>query len=191
MQLLSEFEIQYLSPVHHNYPAWPGGERWLQLYQASTNTQVVITKGLSNGENRICEIYLETNDEINAERFSNSWQANLVYELGKILPNVPDFAQRMEKNKYLTVQIEVEGVPPEWSLEDENGNIGLFIGLQNTFINEFFKPSIPLNIKLMRPQELLYSIQNDYSGRLQLAELYLQKGDATISNLERGGVMHY
>jgi hypothetical protein len=189
MQLVSEFEIQYLSPIHHAYPAWPGGERWLQLYQTDANTQIVITKGLSNGEEHLYEIYLETDEEISPEDFSNSWQANLVYEMGKIVPNVNDMSQRMEKNSYLSVQVDMDGAPPEWSLEDKNGNIGLFMGLQNPLIKDFANPSIPLNIKLMRPQELLYSIKNDYTGRLKLAELYLQQGNATISNLERESVL--
>jgi len=189
MQLLQEFQIEYLSPVHHGYPTWPGGERWLQLYNTAENLQVVVTKGLSNGKNHPYEIYLETDDTIDPDDFSSSWQANLVYELGKIVPNVPNLAERMEKNSYLTVQVDMDGAPPEWSLNDEKGNIGLFMGLGNSQVNEFIKPSIPLNIKLMRPRELLYSIQNDHAGRLKLAELYVQQGNATISNLERESVL--
>ena len=189
MQLLTEFEIQYLNPFHHGYPAWPGGERWLQLYQANGSSQIVFTKGLSDGKEHPYEVYLETDDAIDVESFSSSWQANLVYELGKIIPNVNNLAQRMEKNSYLTVQVDIDGAPPEWSLNDKNGNIGLFMGLQNTVVNELIKPAIPLNIKLMRPNELLFSIQNDYAGRLKLAELYLQQGNATISNLERESIL--
>jgi hypothetical protein len=189
MHLLSEFEIQYLSPIHHSYPAWPGGERWLQLYQTDTNTQVVITKGLNDGESHPYEIYLETNDEIATENFSNSWQANLVYEFGKIVPNVHDLAERIKQYKYLVVQIEMDGAPPEWSIEDANGNIGLFIGLYNPLMGEFTKAFIPLSIKLMRPQELLYTIKNGEAGRHQLAALYLQKNHPVISNLERESVV--
>lgn len=188
IQLLTDFEIQYLSPDHADYTAWPGGARWLKLYQAGSNTQIVITKGLSDGKDHLYEIYLETDDEIDLENFSSSWQTNLVYELGKIVPNVNNLAERMEKNKYLSVQVEIEGAPPKWSLKDTNGNIGLFVGLQDPGISELVKPAIPLNIKLMRPQELLYCINED-SGRLKLAELYLQQGNATISNLERESVI--
>lgn len=189
IQLLSEFEIQYLSPIHHGYPAWPGGERWLQLYQPNENSQIVVTKGLSDGGNHPFEIYLESDDFTDAENFSSSWQANLVYELGKIVPNVPDLVQRMEKNSYLTIQVDMDGAPPEWSFDDPNGNIGLFMGLQNPLVNEIVQPSIPLNIKLMRPAELSYGIQNGYEGRLKLAQLYMQQGNATISNLERESVV--
>lgn len=189
IQLLSEFEIEYLSPIHHGYPAWPGGDRWLQLYQPNGNSQIVITKGLSDGGNHPFEIYLESDDLIDEESFSSSWQANLIYELGKIVPNVHDLAQRMEKNSYLTVQVNMDGAPPEWSLDDPNGNIGLFMGLQNPLAKEIIQHSIPLNIKLMRPAELLHGIQNGNEGRLTLAQLYIQQGNATISNLERESVV--
>jgi hypothetical protein len=189
MQLVTEFEIQYLSPLHPSYPAWPGGERWLKLYQRDENTQIIITKGLSDGADHPFEIYAETDDQTDADSFSSSWQANLVYELGKIVPNVHDLIQRMETNKYLTVQVEIDGAPPEWSLEDANGNIGLFIGLNNPFMNEFAKTFIPLNLKLMRPQELMYSIEKGNVGRLQLAQLYLQQGNVTNSNLERESIV--
>lgn len=189
IQLLSEFEIQYLSPIHHGYPAWPGGGRWLQLYQPNSNSQIVSTKGLSDGNKHPYEIYLETDDLIDVDSFSSSWQANLVYELGKIVPNVPDLAERMEKNTFLTVQVHMDGAPPEWSLDDPNGNIGLFMGLQNPLAKEIIQPSIPLNIKLMRPAELLYAIQNGYEGRIKLAELFMQQGNATKSNLTRESVV--
>lgn len=189
IQLLTEFEIQHLSPFHHGYPAWPGGERWLQLYQNNGNSQIVISKGLSNGNAHPYEIYLQTDEAMDEESFSSSWQANLVYEMGKIIPNVNNLTERMEKNTYLTVQVDMDGAPPEWSLDDKNGNIGLFMGLQNSAITEFAKPFIPLNIKLMRPRELSYSIQHDYAGRLKLAELYLQQGNATLSSLERESVL--
>jgi hypothetical protein len=189
MELVSEFEIPYLSPVHHGYPAWPGGERRLQLYQANASAQVVLTRGLSNGNDHPFEIYLETDDLTDVESFGSSWHANLVYELGRIIPNVNDLAKRLDINRYLTVQIEIEGAPPEWSFESEDGNIGLFLGLDNAALTQFIKPSIPLNLKLMRPRELQYSIEKGQEGRLKLASLYLQQGNATISNLERASVV--
>jgi hypothetical protein len=189
MELLTEFEIQHLNPVHHGYPAWPGGERWLQLYQTNSNTQVVVTKGLSDGSGQPYEVYLETDDLISQQTFSSSWQANLIYELGKIIPNVMDFAERIEKSTFLSVQIQIDGAPPDWSLDDENGNIGLFIGLQKPLQMNLPEYSLPLNVKLMRPKELLYSIDNASAGRLELAERYLEQGIVTGSNLQRKSVI--
>ncbi|TAD85933.1 MAG: hypothetical protein EAY75_09910 [Bacteroidetes bacterium] len=189
MELLTEFEIQHLNPVHHGYPAWPGGERWLQLYQTDASTQVVVTKGLSDGSGQPYEVYLETDDLISQPTFSSSWQANLIYELGKIIPNVMDFAERIEKSTFLSVQIQIDGAPQDWSLDDENGNIGLFIGLQKPLQMNLPEYSLPLNVKLMRPKELLYSIENGSAGRLELAERYLEQGIVTVSNSQRKSVI--
>jgi len=187
MQLLTEFQIQYLSPIHYDYPAWPGGERWLQLYETAEGTQIVFTKGLSNGDDFLFEIYLESDELIIPEDFGSSWQANLVYETGRVLPRIPDFTTRLKINTYLSLQIDMDGAPEEWSLNSPDGNIGLFMGLPSIKLSDL--QFLPLNIKLMRPQELSYSIQNDKDGRIKLAELYMKQGDSTISNLERESVV--
>jgi hypothetical protein len=87
----------------------------------------------------------------------------------------------------------MDGAPPEWSLNSKDGNIGLFIGLppnlpDNVFDENTFKL---LNIKLMRPSELLYCIENDNNkeGRVKLAELYVQQEKPTVTNLEREAVV--
>lgn len=189
MKLITEFEIQYLSPIHQGYPSWPGGERWLQLYWVDTDTQAVFTKGLNNGNNMPFEIYLQSDELLDAQDFSSSWQCNLVYETGKIMPRVTDLAHRLEKNVYLTLQIVIDGAPPDWSLDDENGNIGLFLGLHNPIVDGLVLPPVPLNIKLMRPAELSYCLQNGNEGRMHLAELYKKQGNATISGLQRASVL--
>ncbi|MBX2925558.1 MAG: hypothetical protein KF746_25395 [Chitinophagaceae bacterium] len=77
----------------------------------------------------------------------------------------------------------MEGGPEEWSLNSPDGNTGLFMGLSS----EAFKGSTfsPLNIILMRPDELLYAIEKEKAGRMELAALYVQQGKSTISNLEK------
>ncbi len=186
-RLITEFEIAYLSPIHHDYPAWPGGERWLQLYETAQGTQIVFTKGLSDGEENNYEVFLETDDLISPEDFGSSWQANLVYETGKVLPRVNNLGDRIKTNKFLTLQIDIDGAPEEWSLESPDGNIGLFLSIPTLDSSDF--DFIPLNIKLMRPKELLYAVQNDNEGRKELAELYARQGKLKISNLERDSVI--
>ena len=187
MMLQAEFQIDYLNPVHINYPSWPGGERWLQLYKSTTGTQIVNSKGLSDTVDFAYEIYLETNDLMNPEDFGSSWQANLVYEAGRVFPRVNNLKSRLETNTYLTLQIDIEGAPSEWSLNNPNGNIGLFVGLPSKDLNDF--SFFPLNIKLMRPTDLIYAIENDLEGRLRLASLYTEQGNPTISALERESVV--
>jgi hypothetical protein len=182
------FEIPYLHPNHHGYPAWAGGDRYLKLLNTNWNTQIVFTQGLSSADGSSpFEIYLETIDD--TDPFSSSWQANLVYEMGKILPNVKDMTQRMDKYKYLSVQIIMEGAPGDWSIASNDGNIGLFLGLPNTNLSDFRPGFTPLNIKLMRPSELQYVIDNGAEGRLKLGELYLKQGDATLSYMDRQPIL--
>jgi hypothetical protein len=189
MQLLSEFPIHNLTPAHQDYPDWPGGERWLQLYQSGASTQVVITKGLSDGESSPFELYLQTDELIAAEQFRTSWQASLVYALGRIIPDVKQLPDWIGKYTYLTVQVQMDKAPKEWSKENKNGNVGVFIGLKNPAVNESFKSFTALNVKLMRPEELAYCIEHANEGRMKMAEWYGAQGKKTISNLQRPGVV--
>ena len=43
---------------------------------------------------------------------------------------------------------------------------------------------LPINIKLMRPDELLYCLDKAAQGREEIAELYKQQGQATLSCLD-------
>jgi hypothetical protein len=187
--LISRFEIDPLNPVHNNYPLWPAEKRVLKLYRTDGGTFVVITKGLAEKVACPYEVYLETDEEMSAQDFSSSWQTNLVYETGKIIPRVQNFREKIEAHRYLSLQIDMEGAPDEWSLQHENGNIGLFIGMDNPSITELTGEAVPLNIKLMRPQELLFSIEHGEQGRHQLAELYHKQRNATLSSLERISVI--
>ncbi len=188
-QIIDEFEIQYLSPIHHGYPKWKGGERWLRLLRANCGNNIVFTQGLSSREEpKGYEVYLETTEPIDA--FSQSWQANLVYEVGKIIPNVHGLESRLQEQEFLSVQIVMDGAPGDWSLNDPNGNIGLFLGLQNPQLKSFKPPHFtPLNIKLLRPSELLFAINNGKEGRKKLAELIRNQGDVAVSSLDRIAVV--
>jgi hypothetical protein len=184
--LLEEFEIQYLSPIHHDYPQW-AEERYLQLWHTHWNTYMICTQGLyKEGDNFSLglELFLETIEK--PDGFSSSWQANIVYEVGKLLPKVPDLKQRFETYKYLSVQIAMEGAPEEWSLP-ENDNIGVLLGIEH---EEFQRRNIkfpfrPLNCKLLRPAETKMIKKLNAKGREKLVNFFNQKGNATISSLDR------
>lgn len=187
--IADEFEIAHLHPLHHNYPSWKGGTRWLKLLRTNWGNEIVFTQGLaSTQEKNGHEIYLETSEPIAS--FSDSWQANLVYEVGKIIPNVADLDARLTKFKYLSLQINIEGAPRDWSLEHPNGNIGLLLGLPNSRLASF-RPAYftPVNIKLLRPAEMLYIINNGAEGRNKVAELIAAQGDVAVSSLDRPSVV--
>lgn len=132
-ELLEKFEIQHLDPVHHGYPQW-AGDRYLQLWHTHWNTYIVCTRGLYEAGNTLSvgfELYFETAEQ--PEPFDESWQVNIVYEVGKILPKVTDLKQRFEASKYLSVKIAVEGAPEDWRLDGQDF-IGVMLGIEH---NEF------------------------------------------------------
>jgi hypothetical protein len=186
--IADEFEIQHLHPDHHNYPQWKGGERWLRLLKTNWGTHIVFTEGLSSNENKGYELYLESTDEI--ETFSSSWQANLIYEMGKIIPNVNDLGTRLQNSKFLSVQVSIDGAPEEWSLDHPNGNIGILLGLHSEHLSNFQPPYFtPLNVKLLRPAEMQYIINNGAEGRIHVANILTRQGNATSSSMDRSAVV--
>lgn len=186
--LVEEFEIPYLHPFHTHYPAWPGGERWLQWYKSTWGTNIIITRGLSNpGKGFEFEAYLETTDVITD--FGSSWQANIVYEIGSIIPNVPDLEKRLTAVTYMSVQSHMSDFPEGWSIDDPKGNVGLFVGLQNPRLHAALKQFTPLNVKLLRAEELKYIISNGQKGRMELAELFKKESMPTASSINRKPVV--
>lgn len=186
---IASFELAYLNPIHHGYPQWPG-ERWLDLYRSPAGTWIVLTNGMSNGADRPFEVYLETDDPMDPDSFSSAWQTNLVYEIGKLLPKVTDLPERLIAQETLSVQIAMDGAPEEWSIPNVEDNVGLFIQQDNTRIQGLLKEgSRGLNIKLLRPNEVLYCASKGKEGRQQLLQLLIAQGGPTISNLERKSVI--
>jgi hypothetical protein len=83
----------------------------------------------------------------------------------------------------------MDGAPEEWSVDHPDGNIGMFIGLDNTHMNNDNLDFLPINVKLMRPDELLYCLDKAAQGREEIAELYKQQGQTTLSYLDRASVL--
>lgn len=186
--ITESFEIEYMNPYHHGYPAWPGGERHLKLLKTNWGTELIFTEGLASADRSpASELYLETNEEV--DPFDSSWQANLVYEAGRIIPNVTDLHKRFAENTCLTLQVAMDGAPDEWSLDHADGNIGLFLGLVSEQLASATFPFVPVNIKLMRPDELNYVLKNGAEARIRLAALYAQQGGKTLSFMGRASVV--
>lgn len=80
----------------------------------------------------------------------------------------------------------MEGAP-EWSLDNPNGNIGIFIGLKNELINN--KDFKNISIKLMRPAELEYILNNGEASKEKLSKLYCEEEIPTNSSMSRKSVL--
>lgn len=179
--LLETHQLPETNPFDPEYPSWGTEERSINLLKSNWNTYIVFTDGYAYDNNNV-EFFIESSEEI--EDFDSSWQKNLVYETCRNMVYIDDLDEVLEETEFLILQLDMDGAPEEWSYEHKDGNIGLFIGLQNEKLP--FEDDIKaLNIKLMRPSELKYAIDNGVEARKELAELYKTKGIGTLSSMTR------
>lgn len=181
---IENFQIPLDNIFDPEYPDWGADDRGVKLYKTENKTNIIMTYGFNNEYNKF-EVYIESSDEV--EDLPESWQKNLLYEVCRTIPEIEDFEESIDEFRYFVIQLHMEGAPEQWSLSSPNGNIGIFIGLENEkFKSEEFKI---VNIKLMRPKELEYAIVNGEKGKKELAELYAKENIPTDSSMRRKPVM--
>lgn len=137
-------------------------------------------------------MFLETDEDIST--IKSSWVANTLLEISRVVVNHGDVKSKLRQLKYMTVQLDMDGAPDEWSLPHKDGNIGVFLGLTAHSLEQTIslqKTSFaPVFVKLMRPAELSYALEHDAVGREKLAQLYRNsEGLEHISNLSRHSVI--
>lgn len=186
-EVLETHKLPEVNPFDPDYPSWGTEERSLNFLKTKGDTFAVFTDGYAVEGNNV-EFYIESSDPI--EDFDSSWQKNLVYETGRNIVYLDDLDEVLEETEFLVLQLDMDGAPGEWSLDNPNGNIGLFIGLDNKedYARDFHPEFKALNIKLMRPAELQYAIDKGIEGRRELAELYIKQGNSTYSSMGRSSV---
>jgi len=181
---LEDFQIPLDNIFDPDYPDWGSDERGVKLYKTEKNTNLITTYGFNNEYDNF-EVYIESSDSV--EDLAQSWQKNLLYEVCRTIPEIEDFAAVIDEVKYFVIQLDMDGAPDAWSLENVHGNIGLFLGLENPkYLGENHKI---INIKLMRPKELQYVIQKGELGKKNLAELYYKEDIPTNSSMSRKSVI--
>ncbi len=177
-------QLPEVNPFDPEYPSWGNENRSINLLKKNDGGYIVFTDGYAVEGNNV-EFFIETNEEI--DDFDGSWQKNLVYETGRSMVYIDDLDEVLSERPHLVLQLDMDGAPSEWSLENPNGNIGLFISIAD--FNEFKSDFKLLNIKLMRPNELQYAIDNGEQGREKLAKLYEKQGVKHISSMTRISVL--
>ena len=181
---LESIELPLDNIFDPDYPDWGADDRGFKLYSTEKNTKVIMTYGFNNEYSNF-EMYIESSDSV--EDLAQSWQKNLLYEVCRTIPEIEDFEDLISELKYFVIQLHMDGAPEEWSLNNVNGNIGIFIGLENKGLQvEDLKI---INIKLMRPKELQYAIENSENGKNSLAKLYLEQKVGTDSSMKRKSVI--
>lgn len=181
---LETFEIPLDNVFDEEYPDWGADNRGMILYNTENNTKLIMTYGFNNEYNNF-EMYIESSDGV--EDLANSWQKNLLYEVCRTVPEIEEFEESIEELNCFVLQLHMEGAPKEWSLSHPNGNIGIFVGLKNKGMNS--KDCKLVSIKLMRPEELQYVLNNGENGKKHLAELYTKEKNSTDSNMSRKSVI--
>ena len=181
---IESFQIPLENIFDPDYPDWGSDERGVKLYKTEKNTNLITTFGFNNEYDNF-EVYIESSDEV--EDLADCWQKNLLYEVCRTVPEIEDFAGVIDEVNYFIIQLHMEGAPEAWSLANPNGNIGMFIGLENIRLTgEGYKI---INIKLMRPKELEYAIIHGVEGKKKLAELYYKENIPTDSSMSRKSVI--
>ncbi len=184
------------------HPAWPGDERRFLLLHTHQKTSLAFTDGLSDVsesdvryENRNgleIELFLETNEHL--EDIKNGWALGILLQVSRVAVNHGFLKEEISQRKFMTVQLDMDGAPPEWSLQHPDGNVGVFLSIARPGMPaeiELQKTSFsPVCVKLMRPAELRYALDHGAAGRERLAELYATPaGSGHISSLTRPSVI--
>ena len=183
-EIINKIEVPLDNVFDMDYPEWGADDRGFLQYKTIKNTNLITTYGFNN-EFTNFELYIESEDEI--EDFEQSWQKNLLYEVCRTIPEIEDFEELIEETHFFVIQLHMEGAPYEWSLDNPNGNIGIFIGLKNELINN--KDFKNISIKLMRPAELEYILNNGEASKEKLSKLYYEEEIPTNSSMSRKSVL--
>ncbi len=182
--ILESHQLPEMNPFDPDYPSWGNEDRTINLLKTKKDTHIICTNGFACEGNNV-EFFIETNEGI--DDFDMSWQKNLVYETGRSMVYLDDLDEVLKETPYLILQLHMDGAPSEWSLNNSNGNIGLFISIAK--FDKFFNDFKCLNIKLMRPAELQFAIDNGAKGREKLNQLYEEQGLKNISSMTRKSVL--
>jgi len=188
-------------------PAFMGGPRWPSLRRAFITvrrplTTIVATEGMSdpfndpdpnppNGSHNGfgMEFYVESPG--NLVNTKSSWQFDLVYQISLQAAHRGNLRSLLKNYGYLTTELYDVRVPQEF--QNAEGRTGVFIGLRSDTVPSQAALSLEtidvVNLKLLTRKELEYAAQNGKEGRDRLAELFMQQGNPTYSDLRRTSVV--
>lgn len=201
-RIVSEEKLLPFSQPGIFHPAWPGDERRFLLVHTHQETSLAFTDGLSdlsdsdvryeNKNGLEIELFLETSERL--EDIKSGWALALLLQVSRVAVNHGLLKEEITQRKFMTVQLDMDGAPPEWSLQHPDGNVGVFLSVARPGMQDEIKLQktsfSPICVKLMRPAELRYALDHGAVGREKLAELYsTPAGLGHISSLTRPSVI--
>ncbi len=201
-RIVSEEKLLPFSQPGIFHPAWPGDERRFLLVHTHQETSLALTDGLSdlsasdvryeNKNGLEIELFLETSERF--EDIKSGWALGILLQVSRVAVNHGFLKEEISKRKFMTIQLDMDGAPPEWSLQHQDGNVGVFLSIARPGMPNEIKLQktsfSPVCVKLMRPAELQYALDHGAVGREKLAELYSTPvGLGHVSSLTRPSVI--
>jgi Lon protease-like protein len=192
---------QVIAPIMN--PGLTGGPRWPALRQALAiyhrqNSTVVVSDGLSDpfddgrsGPGCGLEIFIEVDEKFDSS--DRHWSIGLLYELSQEIAYKHEaFLASLDGGSDHLISFELPGVavPDQW--KNQNGNVGLLLGLPAPGIpSKFLVPcgEVQLvSVKLLTLQELNLILDQGGVARKALAEAFSRSGENHLSSLKRPSV---
>jgi hypothetical protein len=193
--------------AHAINPSFMGGPRWPSLRQAYATIRrpertIIASDGLSDPYDDMetnnanapynglgLEVYVAS-APIEGQ-VSSTWQFQLAYQAAQLMANHGNVIGLLEEMTYITSEFYDVDVPAEFV--NAEGRVGVIMGLPDETVPDTvdltIEPVKIVNVKLLTLAELEYVTQHGAEGRMKLAELLLQQGDATLSDLDRPSVV--
>jgi hypothetical protein len=193
--------------THIINPAFMGGPAWPSLRQAfmtinPPDRTILASDGLSDPYDDMdtnagnapyngfgMEVYVSS-EKLNVP-VNTTWQFQLLYQAAQLVADQGNMVNLINDLTYITTEFYNVDVPAEFRNADNR--VGAIIGLPDPVIPGevvlSLEPVKLINIKLLTLAELEYVISNGAEGRSRLAGLFIAKGNATSSSLERASVV--
>ncbi|KAA2243427.1 hypothetical protein F0L74_13085 [Chitinophaga agrisoli] len=204
-QAAGAVDADVMAPVIN--PAFMGGPAWPSLRQAyltirRPETTIMASDGLSdpyedmdsNPDNAEyngfgLEVYVV------AEKVTGSiqgtWELQLLMQAAEILARQGNVVSLLDELTYITTEFYNVDVPKEFV--NSEGRIGAIFGLPDEQLPGMLELSLEpvkmVNVKLLTLAELNYIVEHGEAGRMKVAELLIQQGNATLSSLSRPSVI--
>lgn len=193
--------------AHAINPSFMGGPRWPSLRQAFATIRkpertIIATDGLSdpyddmetNTDNAPyngfgLEVYVAA-DPIEGQ-VSSTWEFQLLYQAALLIADHGNIVGLLDEMTYITSEFYNVDAPEEFV--NAEGRVGVIMGLPDDTmpgtLDLTLEPVKIVNVKLLTLAELEHVTKNGAAGRMQLAELLLKQGNATLSTLNRPSVI--
>lgn len=193
--------------AHLINPSFMGGPTWPSLRQAFATIRlpeytIIASDGLSDPYDDMesnttnaayngfgLEVYVVA-EEITG-RVNTTWEFQLAYQAAQLIAGHGNVISLLNEMTYITTEFYNVDVPGEFV--NAEGRVGAILGLPDekipATVQLTLEPVKMVNVKLLTLAELDYVIAHGEEGRMKLAELLIQQGNATLSSLKRPSVI--